>query len=417
MSQDVLDEIKQVYSSIIRTYLQESPLKKSVWLSDLTGGEIWLKLESLNPNGSFKVRGALNAVSKIKKSHTDQSEKIKICAASAGNHAQGVAFAAKQLGCEAHIFLPRFAPLVKIAATEKLGAKTYFAGDSLEDAFVAAQNFATKEKAHFLHAFNNYDIIIGQASCAYEALMQLSAIQKTDLAQPDYFVCGVGGGGLAAGAALALKALGKTRVIGIEQEAYDSALKSLHDKRIQPASKPSPTIADGIAVGQIGSLNYDYMSKYIEEIATVSDDWIVKAILGMCEQEHLVSEGAGSVGVADVLRRPEYYSGKTAIVCVSGGNIDPQLLNRILTRGLNMTGRVLRVTACISDRPGGLKKLLQYVADMGGNVLDLIHDRTYSEVSIGDVDVEISIETRDSGHQYLLIEKLEEAGFKPRMRH
>jgi threonine dehydratase len=183
------------------------------------------------------------------------------------------------------------------------------------------------------------------------------------------------------------------------------------------ASKPKATIADGIAVGQIGSLNYDYMQKYVEDIATVSDDLIVKAILGLCEEEHIISEGAGSVGVADILKRPEYYAGKTTIACVSGGNIDPQLLTRVLTRGLNMTGRVLRLSACISDRPGGLKKLLQYVADMGGNVLDLIHDRTYSEVSVGDVDVELSLETRNSEHQYSLIEKLEEAGFKPRMRH
>lgn len=417
MLKDILDEIKHVYSTVIKTHLQESPLRRSVWLSEYTGGEVWLKLESLNPNGSFKVRGALNAVSKLKENHQDKSDVIRICAASAGNHAQGVAFAAKLLGCEAHIFLPKFAPLVKIAATEKLGAKTYLVGDSLEDAFVVAQEFEKKENAYFLHAFNNYDIIIGQATCAYEALLQLSAIQKTECAQLDYFVCAVGGGGLAAGSGLALRALGNTKVIGIEQEFYDSALNSFHSKHVMRASKPKATIADGIAVGQIGSLNYDYMQKYVEEIATVSDDLIVKAILGLCEEEHIISEGAGSVGVADILKRPEYYAGKTTVVCVSGGNIDPQLLTRVLTRGLNMTGRVLRLSACISDRPGGLKKLLQYVADMGGNVLDLIHDRTYSEVSVGDVDVELSLETRNSEHQYSLIEKLEEAGFKPRMRH
>lgn len=416
MQPNVFDEIKQIHSTIIQRYLPPSPLRRSVWLSDFVKGDVWLKLESLNPNGSFKVRGALNAVSKLKANQTS-SEPLKVCAASAGNHAQGVAFAAKQLGCQAHIFLPKFAPLVKIAATEKLGAKIYFAGDSLEEALLAAQEFAQKNQAHFLHAFDNEDIILGQATCAYESWLQFSQAMESHKADIDFFVCGMGGGGLAAGAALVFQALGKTKVIGIEQEFYDSAVHSFEQNKRQPAKHPHTTIADGIAVAQIGKLNFECMKNQDKEIAVVSDDSIVKAILGLCEQEHIVSEGAGAVGVADVLKRPEYYQDKTSIVCVSGGNIDPQLLNRVLTRGLHMTGRVLRLSACISDRPGGLKKLLQHVADMGGNVLDLIHDRTYSEVSVGDVDVELSLETRNFEHQYSLIEKLEEAGFKPRIRH
>ncbi|APJ03564.1 pyridoxal-phosphate dependent enzyme [Silvanigrella aquatica] len=414
---ELMDEIRDAYAAVVSQYMQRSPLRRSVWLSELTGGDIWLKLESLNPNGSFKVRGALYAISNIIKKHKG-NKKVKVCAASAGNHAQGVAFAAKHLGCEAHIFLPKNAPLVKRDATEKLGAKIYLHGENLEQAFEAAVTFAKKENAYLIHPYNNYDIIIGQASCAYEALIQLAEFSKKPYGELDYFVCSVGGGGLAAGAALVLKAESKGNVIGVEQEYYDSALKSFQNKSQTAINKPPhKTIADGIAVSLIGNLNYNYMTRYVENLSLVTDDSIVKAILGLFEQERLVAEGAGAAAVADILKRPDYYEGKTVVACVSGGNIDPQLMSRVITRGLNVTGRVLRVTVCVSDRPGGLKSLLECVAALEGNVLDLIHDRTYSEVSVGDVDVELSLETRNSEHQYSLLEKLEEAGFKPRMRH
>jgi threonine dehydratase len=414
---ELMEEIKNTYYSVISCYIQPSPLRRSVWLSELTGGDIWLKLESLNPNGSFKVRGALNAINKIMQKNKG-NKIVKVVAASAGNHAQGVAFAAKNLGCEAHIFLPKIAPLVKRDATEKLGAKLYLEGNNLEEAFEAAVAFAHKKNAHFIHPYNNFDIIIGQATCAYEALKQLSEISQTPYGELDYFVCSVGGGGLAAGAAIVLKAESKGNIVAVEQEFYDSALKSFQNKIQTPIQKPlHSTIADGIAVGQIGNLNYNYMTRFVENLSLVSDDYIVKAILGLCEQERVVAEGAGAASVADIIKRPDFYEGKKVIACISGGNIDPQLMTRVTTRGLNVTGRVLRVSVCVSDRPGGLKKLLECVSSLEGNVLDLIHDRTYSEVSVGDVDVELSLETRNSEHQYSLLEKLEEAGFKPRMRH
>lgn len=169
---EIFDDIKTVYHDTIQRYLEPSPLRKSIWLSHLTGGEVWLKLESLNPNGSFKVRGALNALSQFRKSNSvEEGEVVKFCAASAGNHAQGVAYACREMGCEAHIFIPKGAPLVKRQATEKLGAKVYLVGNNLEEAFEAALEFAEKENAHFLHAYNNYDIIIGQSTCAYEMLL------------------------------------------------------------------------------------------------------------------------------------------------------------------------------------------------------------------------------------------------------
>lgn len=414
---EFMNEILSAYNNVISKYIQPSPLRRSEWLSNLTGGEIWLKLESLNPNGSFKVRGALNAIYNIIKKNKN-SKTIKVCASSAGNHAQGIAFAAKNLGCDAHIFLPKTAPLVKRDATERLGAKLYLIGDNLEEASEAAIAFAKTENAHYIHAYNNYDIIIGQATCAYESLKQLSEISKTQIGDLDYFICSIGGGGLAAGASLVLKALSKGNIVGVEQEYYNSALQSFQNRYQTAVVKPKhSTIADGIAVSLIGNLNYNYMTRYVENLSLVSDDYIVKAILGLCEQERVVAEGAGAATVADIIKRPDFYEGKKVIACVSGGNIDPQLIIRVITRGLHITGRVLRVTVCVSDRPGGLKKLLECVAALEGNVLDLVHDRTYSEVSVGDVDVELSLETKNSEHQYSLLEKLDEAGFKPRMRH
>ena len=429
---EIFEDIKSVYHKIIQSYLEPSPLRKSLWLSEYVGGEVWLKLESLNPNGSFKVRGALNALSEIKKKHPcAPGEKIKVCAASAGNHAQGVAFAAHKMDIESHIFIPKGAPLVKIEATKRLGSQVYLAGNNLEEAFEEALQFAEKENAHLIHAYNNYDIIIGQATCAYEMLLQFQnkdshstekrlyelSADKTYLS-PDYFICSVGGGGLATGTALLLKALNtKTKVIGVEQEYYTSAMKSFESKKQMPADKSKSTIADGIAVGLIGNLNYDYMVKYLEKITIVDDDSIVKSILALCERDHIVSEGAGAVSIAELLKNPTFYAGKTVVACISGGNIDPQLLTRVISRGLHISGRVLRVRACVSDKPGGLKKLLDFVFQMDGNVIDLIHDRTYSEVSVGDVDVELSLETRNFEHQKLLLKGLEESGFKPRVNH
>jgi threonine dehydratase len=426
---EIFDDIKTVYHKTIQSYLDPSPLRKSIWLSELIEGEVYLKLESLNPNGSFKVRGALNALSEIKKNQSQGGGALKVCAASAGNHAQGVAYAARELGFESHIFLPWGAPLVKIEATKRLGAQVYLVGNNLEEAFEEALKFAEKENAHLIHAYNNYDIIIGQSTCAYEMFLQyqnrlshltgkrIYEINAGDTYEaPDVFLCSIGGGGLATGAALFLSALkAQTKVVGVEQEFYTSALKSVQGKQQLPAEKSKSTIADGIAVGLIGNLNYDYMVKYLDKITTVDDDTIVRSILALCEWEHLVSEGAGAVTVAELLKNTQDYRGKKVVACISGGNIDPQLLTRVIGRGLHISGRVLKVRACVSDKPGGLKKLLDFVAQEGGNVLDLIHDRTYSEVSVGDVDVELSLETKNREHQQALIRGLEASGFKPRI--
>jgi len=404
-------------TAIVHAYIKPSPLRYSSWLSEELGVPVWLKLECLNSNGSFKVRGALCAIYKRMQSHDMSLGPLKVCAASAGNHAQGVALAARLMGCEAHIFLPKRTPLVKRSATERLGAKVYLVGDVLEEAFEAALLFAHREGAEFLHAFNDFDVVMGQATCAVEVLEQfaeqcpLVALKDVDM------VCCVGGGGLAAGVGLVFKAAGAGRVFGAEQEFFDSAARSLHENKRLPITQAGrSTIADGIAVGLIGNVNFEILSKTLERMLLVSDDDIVAALLGLVEREHVVAEAAGAAALAAVHKNASIFAGKHVVITVSGGNIDPQMLSRVITRGLGVTGRMLRLTARIGDRPGQLKALLEKIASVDANVLEVYHDRTYAQVNVGDVEVELALETRGFEHQYELLEVLEEAGFRPKIR-
>lgn len=404
--------------SIVQRYMKPSPLRRSDWLSEEIGAPVWLKLECLNPNGSFKVRGALSAIHKRMQTYDANLGPLKVCAASAGNHAQGVALAARLMGCEAHIFLPKRTPLVKRAATERLGAKVYLVGDVLEDAFDAALKFARDQHAEFLHAFNDFDVIMGQATCALEILEQFAEECPTVPANQLDIVCCVGGGGLVAGAGLAFQRAGAGRVFGAEQEFFDSAARSLHENKRLPVSQiGKSTIADGIAVGLIGNVNFSILSKTLDRMLLVSDDEIVAALLGLIEREHVVAEAAGAAALAAVRKNPTVFAGRHVVVTVSGGNIDPQMLSRVITRGLGVTGRMLRLTVRIIDRPGQLKTLLEKIAEIDANVLEVYHDRTYAQVNVGDVEVELALETRGFEHQYELLEVLEEGGFKPKIRH
>lgn len=412
-SPELLEEAR-LAASVVASYMGPSPLRKSRWLSELTGGEVFLKLECLNPNGSFKVRGALNAI----KQRTSKGQKIKVCAASAGNHAQGIAFAAKQMGVEAHIFLPKRTPMVKRAQTEHLGAHVYMEGNFLEEAFEAAIAFGKKENAQFIHAFNDKDIILGQASLAFEVLADLKTIYGKDV-PIDEFICSVGGGGLIAGAGFVFKSLQPNiQVTGVEQEFFDSAYQSMENKKQSDVSVTGKsTIADGIAVRRIGNVTFEFIKKFMDKAVLVTDEDIVAAVLGLCENEHVVSEGAGATGVAHILKNPSLFSGKRVVIPVSGGNIDPQLLTRVIARGLNVTGRMLRLTARIGDRPGQLKTFLEEIAQCEANVIEVYHDRAYTQVNVGDVEVNVVLETRDSEHQYEIIGQLNEKGFMPKIWH
>jgi threonine dehydratase len=405
----------------VREVLTPSPLLHSHWLSEETGADVWLKLDCLTPNGSFKVRGALNAIAaRLERRQAaglvdPAGTPVKICAASAGNHAQGVAFAAKRMGAEAHIFLPRRTPLVKRDATERLGAKVYLVGDVLEEAFEAALAFSKENGAEFIHAFNDFDIIAGQAVCLLEVFSQFEALSGKPSSAINDFLCSVGGGGLAAGCGIAMQLFGNGRVQGVEQATFDSGLRSLKAGAQLPIDHPpEPTLADGISVQLIGNATFSLMKDSVDRIFTVSDDEITAAILGLCEREHLVAEGAGAAAVAALLKNAKAYEGRTVVVSVSGGNIDPQLLSRVIARGLGVTGRTLRLTVRMGDRPGQLRTLLQHIADKDANVLEIHHDRTYTQVNVGNVEVDIALETRNFEHQYDIVEYLQEKGFVAR---
>ncbi|MEN9808440.1 MAG: hypothetical protein RLZZ488_7 [Pseudomonadota bacterium] len=405
-------------TAIVRKYMHASPLRYSSWLSEELGIPVWLKLECLNPNGSFKVRGALVAIARRLARHDPAKGPFKVCAASAGNHAQGVALAAKLMGCEAHIFLPKRTPLVKRSATEHLGAKVYLVGDVLEEAFEAALSFARQQNAEFLHAYNDFDVVMGQATCAEEILEQFAAeCPQVPLGNVDFVAC-VGGGGLVSGVGLSFKLANAGRVFGAEQEFFDSAARSLHEQQRLPVTHAGrATIADGIAVRLIGNVNYEIMSRTVERMLLVSDDDIVAALLGLVEREHVVAEAAGAAAIAAARKNAGVFEGRHLVLTVSGGNIDPQMLSRVITRGLGVTGRMLKITARIGDRPGQLKFLLEKIASVDANVLEVYHDRTYAQVNVGDVEVELALETRGFEHQYELLGVLEEAGFSPKIRH
>ena len=389
--------------------LAPSPFQRSHWLSRKLNADVWLKYDNLTPNGSFKVRGALNGLAKRMEK---RGGKFLVVAASAGNHAQGVAFAASRLGLEAHIFLPKRAPLVKREATARLGAQVYTVGDTLEESFEAALLFSKEHNAEFLHAFNDADVIYGQGVCLLECFDQFEAATGRSASEISQFVCSLGGGGLVTGASIAMSLFGKGKVLGVEQEVFDSAVQSIRRQQQAPIENaPVTTLADGIAVQLVGNLAVQSLFHFQNRILTVTENEIASAILCVLERERVVVEGAGAAAVAGVLKHPKSFEGETIILALSGGNIDPQLLSRVIGKGLGLTGRMTRFVARLSDRPGELAQLLLNIAQTGANVLEVHHDRTYSKVNVGNVEVEIALETRNFAHQYEVLQTLGEMGF------
>lgn len=407
--------------SRVRQFIPRSPLRKSEWLSELTGGDVWLKLEGLNPTGSFKVRGALAALAARLERHAAQpgvgKGKLQIVAASAGNHAQGVAYAAREMGCQAHVFLPAGTPLIKQIQTKRLGARVVVGGDGLDAAFDAALEFVAQTPgAEFMHPFNDFDVIMGQATCLMECFEQFEGATARPAQAIDAFLCAIGGGGLVAGSGLAMRLFGGGQVIGIEQENFDSAKVSLDSGNWSPSSGRGETsLADGIRVRLIGKQAFEFMRGNVNEVILMSDNDLVGAITGLCENENVIAEGAGAAGVAYMLHDPKRFKGKTAIACVCGGNIDTQVLSRVISRGLGVTGRMMRVVLNLGDKPGQLARALGKLAETDANLLEVHHDRTYSKANVGTVEVELSLETKDFDHQKVLLAKLETAGFSPRV--
>jgi threonine dehydratase len=378
--------------------IRVTPLEPCRPLTAKLGGPAWLKCENMQRAGSFKIRGAYTRIARL----ADEERARGVVAASAGNHAQGVALAAGLLGAETTVFMPHGAPLPKIAATRGYGAQVSFAGGSVDEALVAAHEFADDTGAVLIHPFDHPDIIAGQGTLGLEILEQLPSVRT--------IVVGIGGGGLISGVAVAVKALRPdVRIIGVQAAGAAAYPKSLLEGKPVRLTRFS-TIADGIAVGRPGDLTFAHVGKLVDEVVTVSDEDITRALVMLLERNKLVVEPAGSAAVAALMSGTLVV--ETPVVAVlSGGNIDPMLMVRLVEHGLAAAGRYLTFRVRCGDRPGDLARLLTQIADQGGNIVDVAQWRQDPRLQLGEVEVGLSVETRGSEHSDKLVKALRDAGY------
>ncbi len=399
--QEFQDAAKRVQSVVTKT-----PLIESHWLTEVTGQPVFYKCENLQRTGAYKVRGAYNLLSQL----TKEEQKRGVVAASAGNHAQGVALAAQQLGIKATIFMPVGASLPKYQSTIGYGANVVLTGAIFDETNAAAKDFAQKSGAVYVPPFDHLDIVRGQGTVALEIFDQLPDV--------DNIVVCLGGGGLTAGVALAAKLkaqeLGrKVKVYAVQAElaaAYPASLRAGKPVEV----KTQPTIADGIAVAKPGKVPFDIIAKHVDKVVTVSEDEIAKGMLGVLERSKLVVEAGGAVGVAAVLAKKLKLKGKTAIV-LSGGNIDPLLLQRVIRHGLAASDRYTNIAVMLPDRPGQLVRTAQAVADAHANVVEVLHTRHGNGLQISEVELDLSVETRGKEHRDEVLEALKQAGLNPKL--
>jgi threonine dehydratase len=384
----------------------QTPMLKSHWLSEQTAGNVWFKCENLQRTGAYKLRGAYNLMSQL-----SASEKARgVVAASAGNHAQGVAMAARELGIKATIFMPVGASLPKYQATVDYGANVVLTGAIFDETLKAAKAFTDSSGAVFIPPFDHIDIIRGQGTVALEILEQFPEVDNI-------LVC-LGGGGLTAGVAAAAKLkaqqLGKkVKVYAVQAElaaAWPPSLKAGKPVEI----KVQPTIADGIAVAKPGKVPFDIISEYVDKVLTVTEDEMAKAMLGVMENHNMVVEAGGSVGTAALLAKKLKLKGNTCVI-LSGGNIDPLLLQRVIRHGLVASDRYTNIAVMLPDRPGQLVRTAEAVAAAHANVVEVLHTRHGNGLEISEVELDLSVETRGKAHRDEVIESLKRAGLRPRL--
>jgi threonine dehydratase len=391
-------------AAVLEGVISHTPLDESLHLSEVLGVPVHLKLENLQRTGSFKIRGATYRLSRL----TAEERARGVVAASAGNHAQGVALAAKALGIPATIFMPLGVPVPKLLATRGYGADVVLEGATVETPLRLAAEFAERTGAVFIHPFDHPDVIAGQGTLGLELM--------DDLPDVETIVLGIGGGGLIAGVAAAVKARaaaeGRTvRIIGVQAEnsaAYPPSLAAGHPIDVATL----PTIADGIAVARPGDLPFEIIRDLVDEIVTVSEDDIARALLVLLERAKQVVEPAGAVGVAAILAGKITATGPTLTV-LSGGNIDPLLLQRVVAHGLAASGRYMSLRIPLPDRPGQLARVSDLLAIAGANVIEVLHTRHGQGLQISEVILQLSVETRGEEHRAHVISVLEEAGFAP----
>lgn len=370
-------------------------------LSKRTGCELYLKAENLQLTGSFKVRGAYYKISRL-----SEDEKAKgVIACSAGNHAQGVALASKRFKIKAKICMPDGAPISKVEATKSHGAEVILVNGVYDDAHAEAERLKEKFGYTFIHPFDDEDVIAGQATVGLEIMEQLK--------DADVVVVPVGGGGLISGVAYAVKAINpKVKVYGVQSSGAPSMVNSVHDHKIEILPSVS-TIADGIAVKEPGIITFEYCEKYVDGLVSVTDDMVSAAILALIEKQKMIAEGAGAVSLAAVMfgKIPDIENKKVCCI-ISGGNIDVNILSRVINRGLLMSGRCCTLIFDLIDKPGQLKDISKIIADCGGNLTGVWHERTSEGSDINGCYLRIQIETKDAEHIKLIKSELKAAGHK-----
>ena len=388
----------------IRSGIYRSPCPPSVPLSELTGAEVFCKLDLLQRTGSFKERGARNALLLL-----DDAQKARgVVAASAGNHALGLAYHGKLLGVPVTVVMPRFAPLVKVATCRRLGARVILEGETFDDARRLAIELAEREGLNRVHGFDDARVIAGQGTMALEIL--------EDVPDVDAIVVPTGGAGLLAGVSIVAKALRpQIRVIAVEPTAAPSFGASLAAGR--PVQVPiRPTLADGLAVGRVGDLSFALAAPLVDRVVTVGEDSLSLAVLRLLELEKTVVEGAGAAALAGLLDEGcRDLRGKRVVLLLCGGNIDLTILDRLIDHGLATDGRRWRFVTQVSDRPGGIARLTAAIAAAGASVQEIVHDRAFSGPDVFSTAVQVTVETADRSHAEALFERLRTEGFTIRL--
>jgi threonine dehydratase len=384
----------------IRDAIYVSPCAYSETFSRLTGNKVYFKLENLQMTGSFKERGALNKIASL----SDEERARGVIAASAGNHAQGVAYHATRSGIRATIVMPTAAALFKVTRTREYGAEVVLHGDSYDAAFEEAWRRHEAERRTFIHAFDDDAVMAGQGTIGLELLEQNPFLEAV--------IVPVGGGGLISGVAVAMKETNpRVRIVGVQAARVPSMQRALAEHA--PVTVPAAyTIADGIAVRKAGARTLPVVERYVDELVTVDEEEIANAILLLLEREKTVAEGAGAVALAALVRGKTSLSGRKVAVLVGGGNIDVNLLSRIIERGLVKDGRLVRLRVRIQDYPGALHKLTGSIATLRANILEVFHNRAFSRVDLGETAVDLTLETRGPEHIEELRHLLASGGYE-----
>ena len=378
---------------LLETHLIYSPI-----FSKESGNKVFIKPENLQKTGSFKIRGAYNKISNL----TDAEKKRGVIASSAGNHAQGVAYGAKESGIKAVIVMPKSTPLITVESTKQYGAEVILHGDVYDDAYKKAKELEEKEGYVFVHPFNDEDVLDGQGTIALEILEELP--------ETDIILVPIGGGGLISGIACAAKILKpEIKIIGVEPEGAASAYEAIKENKVVEL-KEANTIADGTAVKKIGDLNFEYIKKYVDEIITVSDYELMEAFLLLVEKHKIIAENSGILSVAATKKIKE--KNKKVVSVISGGNIDVLMISSMINKGLIRRDRIFNFSVNIPDKPGELAKVVDLIAELGANVVKLEHNQFKNLSRFKDVELQVTVETNGSEHIKNLVQAFEEKGYE-----